>query len=125
MKRMCLLWLICSLTSCQDHLTSPVSESDNATAVSGNYKLKTAYYLGYDVSSTYKASLSVQRLSSDTVKANYVFEHPTNPITEYWALSPIGKDTIRLVGKQYSATYKNGTIQASFADASLQLIFAK
>ena len=111
--------------SCQDHRTNPVGELDNAVTVSGTYRLTTAYYMGSNVLSTYKASLSVQKVNSDTVKANYVFEPPTNSITEYWVLSPITKDSIRLIGKNYSAIYRNGTIETSFADATLQLIFTK
>lgn len=125
MRKVYLFWLISSLMSCQDHRPNPINELDNAATVSGIYKLKTAYYIGSDVSTTYRVSLSVQKINSDTVKANYVFAPPTNPITEYWVLSPIAKDTIRLIGKNYSATYENGTIKTSLADATLQLTFTK
>lgn len=136
------IWLLGVLSSCR-HSTEvePSEPTDYATLVAGNYKLKTVLYFNTDITKYYTGSLHINRITADSVKANYTLNwtrgdgSPTQDQSFIETISLKAKPDQSITTRGYPLTgsalggtfgqYKDGKLAVSTVDATLHLSFEK
>lgn len=143
MKR--ILYWICLFglfTSCR-HLieVEPPEPTDYASLMAGDYRVETVLYFNSDITKYYTGSLHIDRITADSVKANYLLNwtrgdgSPTQDQSFIETISLEAKPDQSVITRGHPLSgsalggtfgqYKDGQLTISTVDATLHLTFKK